>query len=404
MEASESAPQRSRAHVPHHGGLGVVVVCLASPILIATIFSALSPALPSMAAEYAQGGDGTNIAQMVFSLPAIVMIFGAGFSGFFSERLGRRKVVVASLVLYALAGAISLLAPDLTILAIGRAIIGFAGGVLLAATYAVIGEYFEGDKRERLLGFASMAASISSILLFVTGGWLVDTFGWRPMLGVYLLALPIAPVAWLSMHPGVAARPTDRPSWRLILPLWRLYLLLAAYTIGMYVTAIQSPFLMAHRGITSASTIGGLLALSSLFGALGGASYGYMRRRMGFSAMFVYISLTIGGGMILAATAPSMSLLVLSAIVIGMGIGVIEPTIASEVLKRTPDVLHDRAMGANIAAMFLGQFLNPLAMRPLREAWGIETAFIIVGTVYLAAAAMFVMKVLRRAAPREHPI
>jgi hypothetical protein len=67
-------------------------------------------------------------------------------------------------------------------------------------------------------------------------------------------------------------------------------------------------------------------------------------------------------------------------------------------------MLHDRAMGAGIAALFFGQFLNPLAMRPLREAWGIETAFIIVGSVYLAAAAMFVIARARRPAASPHPV
>lgn len=84
-----------------------------------------------------------------------------------------------------------------------------------------------------------------------------------------------------------------------------------------------------------------------------------------------------------------MASFVVSAVILGLGIGMIEPTIASETLRRTPEALHDRAMGVNLAALFLGQFLNPVAMGPLREAWGIRAAFLIVGGAYLVGGLLF---------------
>jgi dipeptide/tripeptide permease len=181
-----------------------------------------------------------------------------------------------------------------------------------------------------------------------------------------------------------------------VLARWPHYLLLTAYTIGMYMMVIQGPFLLAAKGIDAPSVIGRYIGLSSLVGALCSAVYGYARRWLDYRQMFVMISLAIGIGLPLAAWAPGGGWIVLAMIVIGLGIGVIEPTVASKLLELTPEPLHDRAMGVNVAAMFLGQFLNPLAIAPLRDAFGIGGAFTIVGLLYLAGAALFALLLASR--------
>lgn len=82
-------------------------------------------------------------------------------------------------------------------------------------------------------------------------------------------------------------------------------------------------------------------------------------------------------------------------VVAGLGIGIIEPTVASELLLRTPEPLHDRAMGVNVAAMFLGQFLNPLVIAPLREGHGVLFAFTATSGAYLLAALLFLLSLVR---------
>jgi hypothetical protein len=53
-------------------------------------------------------------------------------------------------------------------------------------------------------------------------------------------------------------------------------------------------------------------------------------------------------------------------------------------------------MGAVIVALFLGQFLNPLVLRPLRQAGGVELAFLVVGGAYAAAGVIFGLVALQR--------
>ncbi|ANI79965.1 MFS transporter [Sphingobium sp. EP60837] len=378
------------AHAPYVGGASVVALALGIPVLISMLALAIAPGVLQMAQEF-----GALTAQLVLTVPAMVMIVGAAISGYLSERWGRRAVISACLLVYAIAGVSGGMAPSLTLLVTARVVSGFVGGVLLTSVYAVIGEYFEGGRRESLLGFMSTAASIASLGLLVVMGYVVERFGWRAPFMLYGVSLLLIPCALRGLHRGLSAASVSL-SWRPVLRGWTFYLLLTGYTVGMYMMVIQGPFLMAAKGFTAPSTIGQFIGLSSLVGAICSAFYGLMRRWLGFRQMFVLISLAIGLGLPLAAWAPSGAWVLLSMIVVGVGIGIIEPTVASELLLRTPEPLHDRAMGVNVAAMFLGQFLNPLLLAPVREAYGIAFAFTAVGLAYLLAAGLFAASIGHR--------
>lgn len=375
-------------HAPRHGGAAVVVLALAVPVLTSMLALAIAPGVLDMAAEF-----GALTAQLVLTVPAFAMIAGAGLAGYMAERWGRRLVIAGSLGVYAVAGVIGGLAPTLATLVAARVVSGFVGGVLLTAVYAAIGEYFEGARRERLLGLMSTAGSVASLVLLVVMGGVVERFGWRAPFYLYGVGALLIPVALAGLHRGLSAAGSTL-SWRPVLACWPYYLLLTAYTIGMYMMVIQGPFLLAAKGITAPSEIGRIIGLSSLVGALGGAVYGYARQWLGFREMLMLISLAIGIGLPLAAWAPGGGWILLAMVVTGIGIGVIEPTIASELLSRTPEPLHDRAMGVNVAAMFLGQFLNPLAIAPLRESGGVIFAFGATGAAFLVGAVLFALAVM----------
>ena len=392
------AEDDSGAHALRKPNLGVAVVCCGVTGLIALLFTALSPALPPMAADFAHQGDGAMIAQLVFSLAAITLIFGATAAGILNEIIGRRRVIIYGLIIYAIAGVAGMLATDLITLAVTRGVAGFVSGVMLTASYATIGEYYEGPAREHMLGRVSMFSGACAVVLTILGGVIVDQLGWRAIFGMFVLSLILVPVAQKSLQPSLTKPQPIVGGWSPIIVLWPLYVLLAIYTILIYMTALQSPFLLDSRGVTSGTQIGFLLALTSVFGATGSFAYGYMRRYMGFSAMLAFASLTGGLGMVLAGFVPGVSAYIIAAILIGCGIGIIEPTIASETLTRTPERLHDRAMGVNISAMFFGQFLNPIVMGPLRTKWGIGDAFIYDGLAFAAAGLVFAAAMFRRPA------
>jgi MFS family permease len=324
------------------------------------------------------------------------MILGAALAGYLSERWGRRLVMISALMAYAISGGSGLLADTLPLLVGSRLVLGLAAGVMLTTSYAMMGEYFEGAARERMLGFGSALGSLSAIANLLIAGPLVDAFGWRAPFVLYLPALLIAPAALIGMHSGKANAASTKLSWRPVLALWPFLGLLTLYTVGMYMSVIQTPFLVAARGLGDATQIGFLVATTSFVAAICAFAYGFLRPLLGFHGLFGMISLGLAAGMLVSVSADSLAPFVLGCALLGLGAGLIEPAIASAVLTRTQEPLHDRAMGAVIMALFLGQFLNPIVLRPLRELGGIDLVFTFSGAAYLALGALFLLVALGR--------
>ena len=374
----------------HQANLSVTIFCLFSSVLISMVAMAVVPSLTDIAKQFGNGDDGTLTAQLIMTVPSVFMIIGASLAGYLSERVGRRAVAVWCLLIYAFSGASGLIWDSLTALMISRIFLGLAGGALLTIGYVTIGEYFEGTKREWMLGLISALASFSSVLVLWFGGDFVESFGWRAPFTVYLLGLVIVPFALTGMRRGLPeAEEYLEVSWGPVLRYWPFFALVAAYTIGMYMPSTQGPFLLAERGETSPAVIGKIIAVSSLVSAIGAFFYGAMRKWLNFAGMFTYISAALGIGMIAAVMSNSTEQFVIACGIMGLALGIIESTVASEVLSRAPEKLHDRAIGLSIAALFFGQFLNPWVAKPLRDAGGAAFAFQVIGGAFLMAAFVF---------------
>src|SRR5437879_13755854 len=65
---------------------------------------AIVPALPQLAARYADGGDGTFIAQQVMTVAGPAMAVGGPLLGWLAGFTGKRNMLLLSSLLYAVAG------------------------------------------------------------------------------------------------------------------------------------------------------------------------------------------------------------------------------------------------------------------------------------------------------------
>lgn len=171
--------------------------------------------------------------------------------------------------------------------------------------------------------------------------------------------------------------------------MWPVYLLTLVLTIGLFMPGIQGPFLLQSEGVMNAATQGMILASYSLTAAVVAACYGRIASLVSMRGQIVAAGLGLGlGGICMAALHGGVPALVLGCVITGAGAGLVEPITVSLVLRRAPLEMQTRAIGLLLSAVFLGQFLNPLAVDPLRSSLGIHGAFIVVGTGFLALAAL----------------
>lgn len=372
-------------------------VVVAGPALIALIPMAAVPALPAMAAHFSAGGDGAFFAQMVMTVPAVLLILSATVTGFLAEVVDRRKVLLVALVLFAVAGVAALFVPSASALIASRLVLGLAGGAILTTSFALAGDY-HGAARERLLGYAGAGSAVAAIVALILGGKLVDMFGWRGPFILYLASLVVFIVALGAVKAHQRSRQAHS-SGSAVRLLWPVLLLTILLVIGIFMPGIQGPFLLQVEGVTSAATQGGVIAASSFAAALAAASFGFLRRYLSLKALLILTAASMGGGSAAMLLLHGPLAIALGFAVVGIGAGLVEPIMMTIVMSRAPKAMHPRAVGMLLSAVFLGQFLNPLLLNPLRTAYGIHQVFFLVGLAFLLMAAIIPMVGTRTVQP-----
>lgn len=373
------------------------LTALAGPALVSLIPMAVAPALPAMAIEFAGGRDGALFAQLIMTMPAIMLILGAPLASLACERVGIRPTFLAAAALFAIAGSAGLLVDGFSALAASRLLLGLAGGAIQTCTLALVGRWYDEEARHAVLGWMVSLASAVAIAGLVIGGWLVDVAGWRGPFALYLLGLMLLLLGLIAVErhaPGESI--PDHGGFRPLLPLWPFYLAILGLTLAMFMPGIQGPFLIAERGSGSAALSGLIVAASPIGAVLSSASFAAIRRRLSERAVLGLTALLLGGGCVIAATAESMAGMALGFAVTGLGAGLVEPNIGSIILGRSPHALHARASSLMISAMFLGQFLNPLAADPLRMGFGTAGAFLAIGAGTMAVGLAAIARAVSR--------
>ncbi len=144
---------------------------------------------------------GWSIAQVMSALAVFTMVamFTAPLVGYVTDRVGVRKVVLTSIVLFSLTMmSFSLNNGSIALYLTIWGVLAFAGAGTLPITFTrAISRWFN-EKRGLALGVALIGTGIAGALAKVYAGFLIQEFGWRwAYIGVGALPLVIAfPVAF----------------------------------------------------------------------------------------------------------------------------------------------------------------------------------------------------------------
>ena len=146
---------------------------------------ALSPALPAIAADFAVAAA---VSQLMLSLSLVAMAVSTLIWGPVSDRLGRRPVMVAGLVLAGLGSALAAIAPELWVAILGRLMqaAGAVAGMVLAR--AVAQDLYGRERSVAVIGQITAAMVVAPMIAPALSGLIVDFVGWRGIFGLIALA------------------------------------------------------------------------------------------------------------------------------------------------------------------------------------------------------------------------
>jgi MFS family permease len=369
---------------------GIRLLLLLQASLTVMAGATIAPALPAIAAHFADVPHAAFLSRLLLTLPALLIAACAFPAGWLVDRFGRRWPLLAGLALYAVAGASGLVLDSLPGLLIGRAALGLAVALVMTTTMTLVGDLLPPPERERFMGRLAAFMSFGGVVFLTVGGLLAE-LGWRGPFAAYLLALPLLLLA--SGLPFTDGAPSAaQPKGQLPLGLAGLVCTTAVlHMIGFYVTPVQVPFLMVELGITAPSFAGLAIATFTLASALCALAYRPILARLGHQGVFALAFAVFSAGYLLVAAATAAGVALLGLALAGIGNGIMIPNYGTWLLARTPAPLRGRVSGAMTASFFAGQFLSPLATEPLVAQGGIAAAFLGVAVVGAAIAGGYLL-------------
>ncbi len=342
----------------------------------------ISPALPGIERLFADDPNAALLTRLLVPAPSLSVALFAPLAGFAADRIGRRAMLLAGVVLFVIAGCAGLVLPDLQSIFASRLVLGIAVALIMTAQTALIGDYFTGDDRNALTGLQISARNFGGLVFISLAGW-AATLSPRLPFAIYGLAAVFLPLMWLAIvePPRIVAAPgamplngdDGHPPWRSLLA--ALVLLQGLTNMIFFLMPTQIAFFLEARGYESAVMTGTMLGLLMISGGGCALLYRRARRAIGSAGIFAAGYAAMALGFLLLSGAASTPPLLVAALLIGAGYALVSPSFVTIALDLAPRRSRGMAGGILTASIFIGQFCSPLASTPLIAAHGYGALF-----------------------------
>ena len=191
--------------VTSRGRLTLAFLCMVA-FLDFVDASIVNVALPSIRRDL-----GFSVQSLQWVLSAYLLTYG-GFmllGGRAGDLLGRRRLLVAGIVLFALASLTAGLSPDAGVLVGARLVQGLGAAMMLPAALSILTTTFpEGRDRNTALGVWGATAGLASAVGVFLGGVLSEGPGWR---WVFFVNLPVCLLLLVAAFRLVSGERGDAP-------------------------------------------------------------------------------------------------------------------------------------------------------------------------------------------------
>lgn len=266
-------------------------------VVVLTGVQGIAPALPEIRDAFGLDDSSTSLLTLGYLLASAVL---AAPIAALADRLGERRVLVVSLVVFGLAGALVSVTGQVVVLIAARTVQGAAFGVVMAITVGLMGRGLGTVALARAQSVRVIALAAAEVVLPVVAGGLLLVASWRWAVAVQLIALPVAVLcvvatpntvsdarraATRGLRPAMSALRTpfgiavQLPGfirfllkfavltyWPLLaagsygLSPWAIGLVLGCAAVASIVAAAIAPILIGRRHTTFATLVGLLFA------------------------------------------------------------------------------------------------------------------------------------------------
>jgi DHA1 family multidrug resistance protein-like MFS transporter len=335
------------------GGMHQVVMLAVSLSILQVGFGFVTPVFPVYITDLGMGGIDLGILAASFALTRILL---AGPLGSLSDKTGRKRVLVFSLLGFAIANIIYALAEDVIVMVIARALEGAVSAGFFPAANAFVSDMTMPKNRGIAMGYLSTGNMVGFVVGPVVGGALAQYLGIRlpfiiaalaSLLTMFLLYVLIKEPRLKSALDGVRR---SKISFKEVLS--RAYAAYGALGVAMFanmfaIGVLEVAFTLdavVRFGIGPLE-IGGFFGVIGIFMIIGNIGFGKLSDIKGRKWLIVIGAIIGTISMFLFATANDTSDFYIAGAVLSLGMSMRGPAIQAMIADLTDPKAYGSMMG-----------------------------------------------------------
>jgi multidrug resistance protein len=348
-------------------------------------FGIVIPILPNlaktMASASASGLNPDVAVGLVAAVFSIIQFLFAPLFGALSDRIGRRPIILGSIVANVLGYTVFGFAGSFATLLLARIISGF-GSANISAAQAYIADISDAKDRAKKMGIIGAAFGLGFVFGPPLGGWLYSagshsTYGGMMFVGLFtallcvlnfVLAFVLLPESNTQMG-GVRRKPID--TFKGMAKAWNIEIIGELLLINfIYITAfsmmqINAAVLWKEHYSLSPKAIGNIFGVIGVFSAIvQGGLIGFFQKKIGINRMLLWGCPIAGLGLTLIPL-PSLEwfypVQVLAILFLAVGNGLLMPSVNSLVSLHSPADSQGKMLGILQSMGSLARSIGPLA-------------------------------------------
>lgn len=348
---------------------GLTLAILSISLLTVMAGAAMAPALGAVKDHFHECSAMTI--QLIVSLPALFIIVTTFAFRQLCRWMKTRTLALAGLALYVVAGAGAYLADNIALLLVLRALLGISVGMVMPLSTGLLNYYFPPEKQSRLMGLSAAMNQLGGVVATMLAGVLASV-QWNYAFLVYLAGLlaMVLVAVWLPNERLMAEGSRVKASTLVrfhpsVTAMFFIMLLFFVYPTNFALTA-------QAQGVSPLATTL-IMVLLDVVAFVVGLYFARLmkrfRRQMKYAAPLFFLAgfavLSWGVG------APAM---IVGSVLIGVANGAGVPYVNTIASIKAGREASTTVMPLISAALYLGQFVSPLVVRPLADALGTVNA------------------------------
>jgi MFS family permease len=354
------------------------------------------PVVPLFALELGASTVMVGLINSAFLLMAGLLSFPLGI---FSDRLGRKHLVIGGLALSAgSAFLLTISSSPLELLGI-YLLFGLALAAIGPTLMAAVADISPPTHLGRSYGWFTTAIYSGMSLGPALGGWLAGRLGFRPLFllsAVFLVIIIGLATLYLPGATVARTRTARLPDWsqafreikgnRHLLGCW-LATLAGCFGLGMFITF--APLYTHDRGLTVAQ-IGVVFAAQGAVNALSRIPLGRLSDAMARRWLQGVVGLLlVGASMAVFGLCRTFAHFLAAAVFLGISMGLAFTAIGALIAEVVPLESRGLAMGGYNTCIYLGMMSSSAAMGSVINSFGFVTSYVLTGMLLLISAAGF---------------